>query len=146
MSIVTVWSYAEDGGLSGISPADPSHYVRDLDRRGHAITTVGSRPSNHHVIGVGMGHDDAEFAEAGRSMAAYYENGEAYRGRWWEDDHPVFGIGPKHYGTEVAQRCEWCDKADRTVYRAADGDDAVCSTCRAEELDSPSFYARKALH
>lgn len=99
-AIVTVWSYSEDGGLGGISPADTSHYLRDLERRGHAITTVGMTPSNHHVIGVGVGHDDAEFAEAGRSMAAYYENGEAFRGeRWW--DAGSFA-GRKYFGIEAA--------------------------------------------
>lgn len=97
MSIVTVWSYGTNGSLSGMSGGDPvDYFVRDLERYGHSITTVGTRPSNHRMIGVGIGHDDAEFAESGRSMAAYYENGEAFGGRWWEDDRP---FSPKRYYT-----------------------------------------------
>jgi hypothetical protein len=109
-AIVTVWKYGThdwDGtpvprplwSLSGLSPAGPQEWVDQIQRVGHAITEVGQRPSNHHVIGVGVGHNDAAFAEAGRSMAAYYENEGGIDGRWWDDNHPVFGVGPRYYGT-----------------------------------------------
>lgn len=99
---VTVWSYHADGrpAMSGISPGDVDEALRRLERDGHFILTDGryQRPSNHHVIGSGIGHDDAEFAESGRSMAAYYENGEAHGGRWWEDTDDPFSTGVKDYG------------------------------------------------
>jgi len=65
---------------------DLRNFKRMLEREGFVIgeDTRGNRPWNHRVIGFGVGHDDADFAETGRSMAAYYENGEAYGGeRWW---------------------------------------------------------------
>lgn len=96
MAVVIVWSHKPDGGYSGLSGGDPVDYwVADLDRYGHSITEAGPRPVNHHVIGYGVCHDDALFAEAGRSMAAYYEN-ESERGRWWEDDSRY---SPKRYYT-----------------------------------------------
>lgn len=104
---VTVWSYkpiglqdpakgnihlsdGRDFLYSGIGCANLDVNVHDwlyaFSTFGHAITVPYDywRPWNHHVIGCGVGHDDAEFAETGRSMAAYYENGEAWGGRWWE--------------------------------------------------------------
>lgn len=85
---VTVWNYLRrDGGLGGISPADHREFARSIADHGHAITTDESRFDsswNHRIIGVGVGHDDAEFCESGQSMAAYYENGDDYQGRWWE--------------------------------------------------------------
>ena len=61
-------------------------WLRGMRAYGHAITVPYDYwpPWNHHVIGCGVSHDDAQFAETGRSMAAYYENGEAWGGRWWE--------------------------------------------------------------
>ena len=68
---------------------DLKSFKRTLETKGYvkAEDTLTPRPWNHRVIGVGVGHDDADFAEIGRSMAAYYENGEAFDGkRWWDDD------------------------------------------------------------
>lgn len=104
--IVTVWSYidpkTDNAGPSGWSPADADRFVYDLELSGHAITTDSryERPWNHHMIGVGVGHDDAIFAETGGrvSMAAYYENGEAFGGRWWENTGEPFSTGVKYYG------------------------------------------------
>lgn len=54
-----------------------------LEHDGYLITeNTRNRPWRHRVIGCGVGHDDADFAEVGRSMAAYYENGEAWGGSW----------------------------------------------------------------
>ena len=83
--------------FSGIGPATLGHFTYELDREGHAIienTARPHRPWNHRIIGVGIGHDDAEFAECGRSMAAYHESGEAWGGHWW--DNP--GQALKHFG------------------------------------------------
>ena len=56
-----------------------AYFNRTLRDVGYVITRgAQSRPWNHHVIGVGVQHDDAEFAEVGRSQAAFYENGEAF--------------------------------------------------------------------
>lgn len=82
--IITSWTYGpreagqrrEDASFAGISPANAERVAYDLRRDGHAILTDDrtSRPWHHNVAGCGVGHNDAEFAEAGRSMAAYYEN------------------------------------------------------------------------
>lgn len=55
-------------------------FTRRVEAEGYAITKDyrGSEPWNHRVIGVGVGHEDARFAETGQSMAAYYENGESF--------------------------------------------------------------------
>jgi hypothetical protein len=79
-------------GRSGISGGDPvKHWLDSMDRYGHAITTVGYRDANHHIIGVGVGHDDADWAESRfqeGSQAAYLEN-EYDRGPTRSDDrHP----------------------------------------------------------
>lgn len=75
---------------SGISPVDDAEVIGQLRRHGHVIlvndNARGARSINHHMIGAGVGHDDAKFAETGESMAAYYESGEAFRGEtWWSD-------------------------------------------------------------
>ena len=91
---VTVWS-DHDGLFSGVGcnrlDDQVKEFARNVDRDGHAITSVGTGPWNHHVIGVGVGHDDAEFAERGRSMAAYYEN-ERPEGPWWDNLDGLFGL------------------------------------------------------
>lgn len=95
--IITVWHnnvgrpipyrYGEGSyeGRSGIGGGEPEkHWLDTMERFGHAITTVGFRPANHHMIGVGIGHDDADWCESrfgAGSMAAWYENecsGPAY--------------------------------------------------------------------
>lgn len=90
--IITVWTH-HDGSFGGISPVDHEEATRRLERDGHAIVTDSryDRPSNHRIVGVGVGHDDALFCETrGRdSMAAYYENGDAFGGRWWETTSKV---------------------------------------------------------
>jgi hypothetical protein len=93
---VTVWSYKPADGeritagtlFSGIAPGSVGYWADAIETYGHAITEIsGSKPWAHNVIGCGVGHNDAEFCESGRSMAAYYESGEAYGGTWWEDSH-----------------------------------------------------------
>lgn len=101
--IITVWANHADGGYSGISPANDREWLRTLEREGHAITTDSRHwgPTNHRIAGIGVGHDDARFAETGGregSMAAYYENGDAFGGRWWEDTDRHFSTGVKYYG------------------------------------------------
>ena len=87
-NIVSVWTH-HDGGTGGISPVYPGdEWERAIANHGHAITVVSSlQPTAHRVSGCGVAHDDATFGEARGeygSMAAYYENGEAFGGRWWE--------------------------------------------------------------
>ena len=94
-----------DTHFSGISHSGDmvKEVVRDLVQYGHVVVETDStgRSWNHHVIGVGVGHDDAHFAEVGSSMAAYYENGESWDGkRWWEDLDDVFSIGRDYYGVK----------------------------------------------
>ncbi len=78
-------------GRSGISPGDLGEWLRVLERFGHAITepNVYPRPTNHRMIGCGVGHSDVDWCESRfreGSMAAYYENGEAWNGeRWWDE-------------------------------------------------------------
>jgi hypothetical protein len=95
---VTVWSYKPRDGqhilspsasdstpFSGTGPGSVGLFTDAISRHGHAILdSAGSRPWHHHVAGCGVGHDDAQFAESGVSMAAYYESGEAYGGYWWD--------------------------------------------------------------
>jgi hypothetical protein len=71
------------GGPEG---KDIAYAVRLLKEEGAVVTESGDRPWHHRVAGCGVGHDDFVFATTGRSMAAYYENGEAFGGRWWETD------------------------------------------------------------
>jgi len=99
VTVITCWTY-RDGHLSGMSPAVEADVNGALRRAGHVILTDSRtlRPLNHHLIGAGVGHDDAEFAEAGRSMAAYYENGEAWGGRWWEGTDLPYSPGVTYYG------------------------------------------------
>lgn len=80
---------------SGIGPAMVGLVVRDLARLGHSIieSTGRDRSRNHRIIGVGIGHDDAEFAETGRSHAAYEESAARWGGPWWEQP----GGGAKHF-------------------------------------------------
>lgn len=80
----TVGSIKDRERWSGMSPADEAEFVAQITRHGNATTDNGYRPTNHFIVGVGVGHDDARFAETGSSMAAYYENGDAFGGRWWE--------------------------------------------------------------
>lgn len=60
-----------------------NYFNQCLQFYGYAIgeTNPSDRSWNHRVIGVGVGHDDAAFAEVGDSMAAYYENGQAFWSR-----------------------------------------------------------------
>ena len=83
--IFTVWTY-HGGSFGGMSPSHASDFVRAIANHGHAIVTDNRtiRSCAHHVSGSGLGHDDAKFSENGDSMAAYYENGEGFAGRWWE--------------------------------------------------------------
>ena len=90
-----VWSWkpaegqhiGPDALFSGIGPGTVREFSRAISRYGHAITQCSlDRPWNHHVAGVGVGHDDAEFAESGTSHAAYLESGEAFGGKWRESE------------------------------------------------------------
>ena len=103
MSVV-IGSHNEHGNWSGVSGmVDPvARFVEEIERKGHATVEpiAFAKPWNHRVAGVGVGHNDAEFAETGRSMAAYYENGESITGRrWWDADE--WSSVRKHYHTEV---------------------------------------------
>lgn len=116
--IITVWTH-HDESFGGISPVDDREFVRAINTHGHAVVTDSRhiRPMNHHVVGVGVGHDDAMFCETrGRdSMAAFYENGGSGTldvPRWWEDGclsarayydqtHPRFFDKTGHNGTRV---------------------------------------------
>lgn len=86
----------------GISPAGVGEFVDRLTRNGHAVAYFGSRePVAHRVSGSGIGHNDAALCErrdGSGSMAAYYENGEAFGGRWWEDTGSGYSIGVRAYG------------------------------------------------
>ena len=92
----TVWQYTPGPGQHiratsqahgtpshGIGPGTVGLWAEAIGRYGHAITrAAGARPWNHNAIG--LGHDDATFAETGTSMAAYYESREAHGGPWWQ--------------------------------------------------------------
>lgn len=80
-SAPTIGSYDENGQWSGMHSGDPdrhvAEWVRQVKERGHATTESGYRPAHHHTIGVGQGHQDDQFADAGTSHTAWVEN-EAY--------------------------------------------------------------------
>jgi hypothetical protein len=101
-------------------------FVNRINSDGFAIIERSwPRPTHHRLIGSGVGHDDAQFAEIGRSMAAYYENGEAFEGlRWWEDTHRYFSIGVTYYGMAPAE-CERCPEPARTTVAGHD----FCTPC-----------------
>lgn len=111
---VTVSRYHDDGGLGGISPAGVPEFLRALEVNGHAIVTDSAhhRPSNHYIIGIGVGHDDAKFCESGTSHAAYLENGEAFGGRWWEDDPDRCGSSLAYYDQDHPR---FADKTGRAA-------------------------------
>lgn len=93
---VTVWHADGHTGISGgPEGSDIARAVQLLHDEGAVITKVGYPPANHYVIGVGIGHQDADFAERGDSMAAYYENGDAYDGHWWEPSKLSFPTGAR---------------------------------------------------
>lgn len=75
-------------GWSGLSPAGPDVWTREVERVGHAITEPLGRMRPYRE-GI-RAHDDAVFCESRTgefgSMSAYYENGESYAGSWWDDD------------------------------------------------------------
>lgn len=79
----TVISWHADGGYSGIHPANHIEFARRVEQEGHAITGA-MRASGYRERC--RAHDDALFCEGGSSMAAYYENGEAFRGDSWITD------------------------------------------------------------
>jgi hypothetical protein len=71
--------YAVCSGIGGC--IDPEReWKRNIEQFGHAIVIDDDRRErswNHRIIGVGVGHDDARWAESrfgDGSMAAYYEN------------------------------------------------------------------------
>jgi hypothetical protein len=100
--IVTVWHADGRSGTSGgLEGSDIARAAQLLKDEGAVITTAGWRPANHYVIGVGIGHQDADFAERGDSMAAYYENGEAFGGRWWEPSPYTFPTGARKVFAEA---------------------------------------------
>lgn len=96
--VITAWAIYPDGGRGGTSPAGLSEVLHRLEDHGHVILTDSryARPINHNLIGVGVGHNDAVFAETGESMAAYYE--QHPHQRWWEDTGSAFSTGVKYYG------------------------------------------------
>jgi hypothetical protein len=102
---ITIWTH-HGGSFGGISPSGEREFVDAIERHGHAIVRDSSHrePVNHRIAGVGLGHDDALFCEAGTSHAAFVENGEAFGGRWWEDTDSPFSNGVKHFGCEDRSR------------------------------------------
>jgi len=94
-------------GKSGISPFTTdtpdnearavAEWVRTVDRYGAAAVTDSRtpRPVNHHVIGVGSGHNDADWCESRfqeGSHAAWTENskGEAADSATYSDGRPMY--------------------------------------------------------
>ena len=78
-TILTITNPATGTGISPFAPDSDrtvAQFVRILDEAGATVVTDSrtSRPWNHHVIGVGGGHQDADFAERGRSFCAWVEN------------------------------------------------------------------------
>lgn len=96
--------YAGRGGISPFSVDTPEsttttvrEWVRTVERYGAAIVTDSRhiRPANHHVIGCGSGHDDAEWAESRfleGSQAAWHENskGEQLDSATYSDGRSMF--------------------------------------------------------
>lgn len=101
MTIITIWhnnvgrpfpclglpnGYAGRSGISPFSSDDPetvAEFVHTIERYGAAILTDSrtQRPVNHHVIGSGGGHDDAEWCESRfleGSQEAWRENGNQW--------------------------------------------------------------------
>lgn len=73
-------------GFSGISGGDPVEaFVQRLASDGHAIVGDGGDRHSWRRVCSKFSHDDAKFAEAGTSQAAYYENEDAFGGRWMEN-------------------------------------------------------------
>lgn len=88
-SNLSIWRPDRTSGRSGYD--NEGEWVRTLRRDGAVIVIDDNhRPWNHHVIGVGVGHDDADFAETGRSYAAYLEN-DRQDGPWWDNLDGFFG-------------------------------------------------------
>lgn len=109
----------------GISPAGVPEWVYRMERDGHAVTYVPTlQPYAHRVSGAGMQHDDAAFCErrdGSGSMAAYYENGEAFGGRWWEDtDGAGMSIGVKHFGCADRSGRKFSTRRDVASQRLAE--------------------------
>lgn len=98
---IYIWSYknlaSSDGAPSGIGGGidEQKQFVADLCRYGHAMVIDAHRgySDSRGVWDARVAHDDAAFAEVGRSQAAYYENGEAFGGRWWESNSRVVRRG-----------------------------------------------------
>lgn len=90
--MTTTWTH-KDHGYSGYSPTTEATVLDALRRHGHAI--LGDHGGwNHHVAGIGGGHDDALFAEAGISQVAWEESPEGLdfvgiRGRGQRASHEV---------------------------------------------------------
>lgn len=80
------------GSVSGGHPL--GYWLEAIDRHGHAVLDVPSyaQPWYRRVIGCGIRHDDAVFAETGGrvSEAAYSENDVTHRPR------SIAGLNDKH--------------------------------------------------
>ena len=90
---------------SGVSSSAEGWAFREFEQRltrdGYVIVERSwPRPTHHTLAGCGVGHDDADFAEIGRSMAAWYENGGDPDGRWWETTDRFYSAGVKYYGCQ----------------------------------------------
>ena len=114
MTILTIWhnTYGRPiptPGLpngyecrAGISPFSPdeggvAEFVHTIERYGAAIVTDDRtlRPINHNVVGVGSGHNDADWCESrflAGSHAAWVENskGETTDAATYSDGRPMF--------------------------------------------------------
>lgn len=86
MAIITVWNWRRDSGISGGDPE--REWRRRVENDGAAITTVGTLQFRN-VAGLGpigpVAHDDADFAETGKSYAAWSENEGGFFGTWLDD-------------------------------------------------------------
>ena len=105
--LTTIW--AADFS-AGTSPMGVAEFVRVLTRDGavgtgnkadgEAWRNVAGHPRELGIVA----HDDFRWAATRfteGSMAAYYENGDAFGGRWWEDDS-MFSAG-RAYGRKVGR-------------------------------------------
>lgn len=108
--------YESRGGISPFLPGTDeavAEFVRTVERYGAAIVTDDrtSLPTNHHVAGVGVGHDDADWAESrfdpAHSEAAWHENGTPVR---WSTDRC-----PQEYRDMSKNTNTSTDEPDRTA-------------------------------
>lgn len=93
---------------------DPALYERDLAVHGRLVLPID-------------GAEQIGFITTGLVRAAQNLGDDSPEIRNWP------GQGTGWYLTvEIGDECDWCQRHDQTVHRAAYGDDAVCDSCRQE--------------